>query len=57
MLYSTKAVSPREMAKVCAYGLVLLLPGSFVVLPLLWLGRRWTSRGAPMTTQTYQDIH
>ena len=34
--------SPRELMKWCAYALVLLVPGSFVVLPVLWLvrGRR-----------------
>jgi len=31
---------PRALAKWCACALVLLLPGSFVVLPLLWLYRR-----------------
>lgn len=30
----------QTLAKCCAYGLVLLLPGSFVILALLWLGRR-----------------
>lgn len=34
------ATSPRERAKWCAYALVLLAPGSFVVLPVLWLVRR-----------------
>ena len=28
----------------CAVGIVLLLPGSFVVLPLLWAWRRWAIR-------------
>lgn len=32
---------PRTVAKWCAYALALLLPGSFVVLPLLWLYRRY----------------
>ncbi len=57
MRYSTKAIPPREMAKVCAYGLALLLPGSFVVLPLLWLSRRWMSRTVPLATLPYQDTH
>jgi hypothetical protein len=33
---------PRELAKWCAGALVLVLPGSFVVLALLWLYRRWS---------------
>jgi hypothetical protein len=33
--------SPRELTKWCAYALVLLAPGSFVVLPVLWLVRRF----------------
>ena len=32
-----------ETAKWCAYALVLLAPGSFVVVPLLLLGRRLAS--------------
>ena len=32
--------SPRELTKWLAYALVLLAPGSFVLLPLLWLVRR-----------------
>lgn len=31
---------PRTLAKWCAYALALSLPGSFVVLALLWLYRR-----------------
>ena len=35
----------------CLICLALLLPGSFLVLPLMWLARRavtaWTSRGVP----------
>ncbi len=57
MLCSTKAIPPREMAKVCAYGLVLLLPGSFVVLPLLWLSRRWMSRSPRLAAVSHEDIH
>lgn len=33
------APSPRELMKWCAYALVLLTPGSFVVLPVLWVIR------------------
>ena len=35
---------PRELAKWCAYALLLLAPGSFFVLPLLWLVRRMPLR-------------
>ena len=31
---------PRTLAKWCAYALVLLLPGSFIVLAVLWFYRR-----------------
>ena len=31
------ASSPRSLSKWCAYTLILLAPGSFVVLPVLWL--------------------
>ena len=30
---------PRGLAKWLGYGLVLLAPGSFVILPALWLAR------------------
>jgi hypothetical protein len=33
------AFSPRDLGKCCAYALILLAPGSFVVLPVLWLVR------------------
>jgi hypothetical protein len=33
------ASSPRELGKYCAYALILLAPGSFVVLPVFWLVR------------------
>ena len=35
------APSPRELWKYCAYALILLAPGSFVVLPVLWLVRQF----------------
>jgi hypothetical protein len=34
-------LSPRELGKCFAYALILLAPGSFVVLPLLWLVRQF----------------
>jgi len=39
-MFRTRTASrPREIAKWCVYALVLLAPGSFVVLPVLWLIR------------------
>src|SRR5687768_6651353 len=35
---------PSELAKWCAYALLLLTPGSFFVLPVLWLIRRMPLR-------------
>ena len=46
MFTKLKSVPQREIAKWCAYGLALLAPGSFIVLPLLLLGRTWMRRGA-----------
>ena len=31
------ASSPRSLSKWCAYTLILLAPGSFIVLPVMWL--------------------
>lgn len=31
------ASSPRSLSKWCAYTLILLAPGSFIVLPVVWL--------------------
>jgi hypothetical protein len=39
MVRSPKASPPRELAKWCTYALLLLAPGSFVILPVLWLYR------------------
>jgi hypothetical protein len=39
------ASSPREVRTWCAYALILLAPGSFFVLPLLWLVRLWGGSG------------
>jgi hypothetical protein len=40
------AAVPPEVAKWCAFALILLAPGSFIVLPVLWLARRvgWQRR-------------
>jgi hypothetical protein len=32
---------PRDLGKWCGCALVLLAPGSFVILPLLWLIRQF----------------
>jgi len=44
MLDPLRAAPSREIGKWCVYALVLLAPGSFVVLPLLWLARYRASR-------------
>jgi hypothetical protein len=41
MFRQLTAPSPREIGKYCAYALILLAPGSFVVLPVLWLVRQF----------------
>jgi hypothetical protein len=46
MLKALKVPSARQVAKWCAYGLVLAAPGSLVVLPLWLLGRHWATRAA-----------
>ena len=57
MSKKARTIPPREMAKWCTYGIVLLAPGSFVVLPLLWLARHWASRTARLTTLPHQGPH
>jgi hypothetical protein len=39
------ASSPRELRIWCAYALILLAPGSFVVLPVLWFIKAFGSPG------------
>jgi hypothetical protein len=46
MLKTLKARPARQIAKWCAYGLALAVPGSLVVLPLWLLRRHWASRAA-----------
>ena len=41
----TASFSP-ELRKWCAYALILLVPGSFVMLPVLWLVRLWNGTKA-----------
>ena len=52
-----KAMSPRDLAKWLAYALFLLAPGSFVVLPLLALGRHLSARRARLATVTQQQVN
>ena len=33
--------SSAKLGKLCAIVVVLLTPGSFIVLPAIWLGRNW----------------
>jgi hypothetical protein len=35
------APSTARLGKWCACVLLLLAPGSFVILPIVWLARRW----------------
>jgi hypothetical protein len=57
-------MSPRELGKCFAYALILLAPGSFVVLPLLWLVRQFAiqaslgglGRPMPRVTQVAREI-
>ena len=46
MFSRLKAATPQELGKWCVYALVLLTPGSFIALPLLWLLNRAKSRFA-----------
>ena len=39
MFRCLKTPSPPELRKWGAYALILLVPGSFVILPVLWLVR------------------
>jgi hypothetical protein len=36
-----KLPSSVEPGKYCALALLLLLPGSFIALPVIWVLRRW----------------
>jgi hypothetical protein len=38
---------PRDLACWCACALVLLAPGSFVIVPLVWLVRRAACKVSP----------
>jgi hypothetical protein len=41
-----KSAPAGEWARWGACILILLAPGSFVILPLVWIARQWTARGA-----------
>ena len=45
MFRSIKSAPASEWAKWCACALILLAPGSFVIVPLAWLARQWAARG------------
>ena len=49
MLNKASTIPPREIVKWYTYAIVLMAPGSFVVLPLLWLAQHWVSRTARLT--------
>jgi hypothetical protein len=49
MFAKVRTVLPDEWSRWCAVTLILLTPGSFVILPLWWLGRQWALRQAPAT--------
>ncbi len=37
----TELPSSAELGKWCACALLLLVPGSFIALPVIWIVRRW----------------
>ena len=48
----------REIAKWCSCAIIVLLaPGSFVVLPLLWLTRYRASRAARLSAAPHEEEH
>jgi len=50
-LHRYPRVPLREIAKWCAYALVLLAPGSFVFLPVMWLVRHGVGQGREIRSQ------
>lgn len=44
MFSALSATAPREWAKWCVCAVLLLAPGSFIVLPMLWIGRQLAAR-------------
>jgi len=51
-----KAVSPREMAKWGTYALLLLAPGSLIVLPLAFAARYWWTRSARLAPAVRRSL-
>jgi hypothetical protein len=50
MIRNLIAAVPPEVARWCALALVLLAPGSFIVMPIWWLARqvrRWAAIRQP----------
>jgi len=45
MLRPPSVPSSKELGKLCAGALILLVPGSFFVLPAVWLVHRWRKAG------------
>jgi hypothetical protein len=45
VLRAIKSAPAGEWAKWCAFALILLTPGSFVIVPVVWLARQWAARG------------
>jgi hypothetical protein len=43
--------SPPHLGKWLAYVLILLTPGSFVLVPVLWLLRHWVAQAAGTKTR------
>ena len=41
MLRHPVSLSPAQLGKWCAIAVVLVTPGSFVVLPAIWVVRNW----------------
>ena len=37
----SQVLSPGRLGKWCAIAVILATPGSFIVLPALWLARNW----------------
>ena len=56
-MFNAFTVPPqREWMKWCAFALVLIAPGSFVVLPLLWLWRLLAMRTMQPKTAPFAEI-
>ena len=56
MLRRVLGWSPQELKKGCVYALVLLAPGSFVILPVFWLVRMLSARVARRSKSADRSI-